>query len=145
MRALCGELRYPSDGFTEPDPRDDLNGLDVARKVVIAARESGVDLSLDDVSVRSLVPKELEVRKPVASSGWSGLNLIISIIIIIAIVIAIVIVCIYWRGGMGLCSGRDVLWEGKKNVSGKGVGHGQRGGKEGVQPRCRVIADSAKI
>ena len=47
-------------GFTEPDPRDDLNGLDVARKVVIAARESGLDLSLDDVSVRSLVPKELE-------------------------------------------------------------------------------------
>jgi homoserine dehydrogenase len=47
-------------GFTEPDPRDDLNGMDVARKVVIAARESGLDLSLDDVSVRSLVPKELE-------------------------------------------------------------------------------------
>jgi aspartokinase/homoserine dehydrogenase 1 len=47
-------------GFTEPDPRDDLNGLDVARKVVIAARESGVNLSLDDVSVASLVPAELE-------------------------------------------------------------------------------------
>lgn len=47
-------------GFTEPDPRDDLNGMDVARKVVIAARESGLDLSLDDVSIRSLVPAELE-------------------------------------------------------------------------------------
>ena len=47
-------------GFTEPDPRDDLNGLDVARKVVIAARESGLNLSLDDVSVTSLVPAELE-------------------------------------------------------------------------------------
>ena len=47
-------------GYTEPDPRDDLNGLDVARKVVIAARESGVDLALDDVDVQSLVPAELE-------------------------------------------------------------------------------------
>ena len=47
-------------GYTEPDPRDDLNGLDVARKVVIAARESGLNLSLDDVEVASLVPAELE-------------------------------------------------------------------------------------
>ena len=47
-------------GYTEPDPRDDLNGLDVARKVVIAARESGMNISLDDVSVASLVPAALE-------------------------------------------------------------------------------------
>ena len=47
-------------GYTEPDPRDDLNGLDVARKVVIAAREAGLDLSLHDVDVASLVPAELE-------------------------------------------------------------------------------------
>ncbi|KAL9187867.1 hypothetical protein ACHAXT_006245 [Thalassiosira profunda] len=47
-------------GYTEPDPRDDLNGMDVARKVVIAARESGLMISLEDVSVESLVPKELE-------------------------------------------------------------------------------------
>ena len=47
-------------GYTEPDPRDDLNGLDVARKVVIAARESGLNLSLDDVAVASLVPAALE-------------------------------------------------------------------------------------
>lgn len=47
-------------GYTEPDPRDDLNGMDVARKVVIAARESGLMISLDDVSVESLVPKALE-------------------------------------------------------------------------------------
>ena len=33
-------------GFTEPDPRDDLNGMDVARKVVIAARESGVERAI---------------------------------------------------------------------------------------------------
>ncbi|KAL7531758.1 hypothetical protein ACHAXR_004215 [Thalassiosira sp. AJA248-18] len=47
-------------GYTEPDPRDDLNGMDVARKVVIAARESGLMISLEDVSIESLVPEELE-------------------------------------------------------------------------------------
>jgi len=47
-------------GFTEPDPRDDLSGTDVARKVTTLARESGVGLELSDIPVESLVPKELE-------------------------------------------------------------------------------------
>ena len=46
-------------GYTEPDPRDDLSGLDVARKLVILAREAGWPLSLEDVKVESLVPAEL--------------------------------------------------------------------------------------
>ncbi len=46
-------------GFTEPDPRDDLSGLDVARKALILARTIGRPVSLDNIAVENLVPEPL--------------------------------------------------------------------------------------
>ncbi len=66
FNAFDGERPFSSilqqakdEGFTEPDPRDDLSGMDVARKVVILAREMGVPLELDEVAVDGLVPEAL--------------------------------------------------------------------------------------
>lgn len=47
-------------GYTEPDPREDLSGNDVARKLVCLAREMGFAVNLTDVEVFDLVPAELK-------------------------------------------------------------------------------------
>lgn len=49
------ELRY-----TEPDPRDDLEGKDVARKALIIARESGYDIELSDIDMIPIFPKDFD-------------------------------------------------------------------------------------
>jgi bifunctional aspartokinase / homoserine dehydrogenase 1 len=46
-------------GFTEPDPREDLSGQDVARKLLILARQIGLRMDLGEVRVESLVPRSL--------------------------------------------------------------------------------------
>ncbi|PSL05643.1 bifunctional aspartate kinase/homoserine dehydrogenase I [Cecembia rubra] len=45
-------------GYTEPDPRDDLSGMDVGRKILILGREAEQDLHFEDISIQSMVPED---------------------------------------------------------------------------------------
>ncbi len=52
-------------GFTEPDPRDDLSGLDIARKLLILVREACIAIELSDIEIDNLVPLKLRKLKDV--------------------------------------------------------------------------------
>jgi aspartokinase/homoserine dehydrogenase 1 len=47
-----------AEGYTEPDPKIDLSGVDVKRKLVILIRESGYEMEIDEIETRSFLPDE---------------------------------------------------------------------------------------
>ncbi|MBS7456381.1 homoserine dehydrogenase [Coralloluteibacterium stylophorae] len=62
-------------GYTEPDPRIDLSGEDVRRKLLILARAAGWPIAAEAVAVRSLVPAALaSVQGEVADEAWRALD-----------------------------------------------------------------------
>ena len=52
-------IQAKDSGFTEPDPRDDLSGMDVARKLTILARELGQSIEIGDFPVQNLIAEDL--------------------------------------------------------------------------------------
>jgi len=52
-------LMAKEEGYSEPDPRVDLSGVDVARKILILARESGYKVEMDDIQINRFVPDSL--------------------------------------------------------------------------------------
>jgi len=60
-------------GYTEPDPRDDLSGLDVARKILILSRETGLHTELSDIKIEQILP-ESAVKAKTIDEFFSALS-----------------------------------------------------------------------
>jgi aspartokinase/homoserine dehydrogenase 1 len=58
-------------GYSEPDPRIDLSGIDVARKILILAREAGYPLEMEDITIERFIPEEMFAGTP--DQFWSNL------------------------------------------------------------------------
>ena len=52
-------------GYTEPDPRIDLNGIDVRRKLIILARETGLSLEAGQVTIKNILPESCQKAETV--------------------------------------------------------------------------------
>src|SRR5689334_21634725 len=59
-------------GLTEPDPREDLSGVDVARKLIILAREMGLEVEMDSVHVESMVVEDQTIDALLKSARVRG-------------------------------------------------------------------------
>ena len=62
------------EGYSEPDPRVDLSGVDVARKILILARESGYKLEMEEIAIERFVPEAL--FKGTLDEFWEGVALL---------------------------------------------------------------------
>ncbi|MBI2208970.1 hypothetical protein HYU50_05745 [Candidatus Woesearchaeota archaeon] len=62
-------------GYTEPDPRDDLRGLDVARKIIVLARSAGCEVGIRDIKPRPFIPEEYLKNESIQDFLANSVNL----------------------------------------------------------------------
>ncbi|WP_018692062.1 bifunctional aspartate kinase/homoserine dehydrogenase II [Algicola sagamiensis] len=61
-------------GYTEPDPREDISGGDVQRKLLILAREAGVPLNISDIEIDPLLPSQFLNPEVTLASQWDDID-----------------------------------------------------------------------
>lgn len=67
-KSFAGVVKQAKEkGYTEPDPREDLSGMDVARKILILSREIGLKLEFSDITIEKIIPPNCENASTVDS------------------------------------------------------------------------------